>query len=772
MTTDGAAAADVMGAEPGEDPRYDLGVLVVHGIGEQRQGQTLVGYADAIRDVLHRFATRDGDAEEQLRYRLRRQLSDLEKEKLPRKDKRERRKRLVDAQHQRDPEDQPVWFDDGVLKPGSDNPPALSLHLPGGRWCLAESWWAEQFDAPPARSLLWWSLTQAPRIVVQQLGRHLWLSWLKVQTARRGMPRLRAVLSRICWTVVDVVWYMVLLNVLTVALAVLWLLTLLPIPAFSAVVDKVATRMAAILGDSFVLVTSDAQYSAMVSRVRRDLAWLDERCAAVAVIAHSQGAFLAVDAIQTTRSRNLRVLFTVGAGLTKLHELRDSRAGKRRWTGWAIVLMVIYEVVMVFLTYPYVLSELADSNWISALLILLVPGFILLSPAALIWAIATESAHDERRLRKKLRLRPTGEPAPAWLDFVASMDPVPGGRIFAEDPDWLRTVPVVNKASILTDHTNYRQNVESVIAPILGELLQHCPPQLRYRLPTLDQERIDQARVRRNWRMSWLVKCRWLTGLAVLVVGLRLREQLDQLARGQVGPDVLIRPVAQTIGSVQPLWDAIGLHRNVVGPIVAVVVAVVVAYLPFLVLWRAWEKRDCNRLFRGEPVDSGGGIATLASALAAAYLLVAVPFMLPGAVRLPHPLTLSLASLALLFTLVGLLSGPASSSEPPPPYASRFGSQWPAATLLAAAVIVASNVGRHLIDWDVGSSGVIAVAAIVLLPFAGSAVVWALLRATSSVHRQLVARVVERSIRPDGNRPPAAGQLMLEWPEPGPGTEA
>ena len=109
----------------------DLGVLVVHGIGEQRQGVTLTQWSDALVGWLRRWSPDDPS-------------SDL---------------------HLDEGDERPVTVTNAHLAP-ADGPANLRIELggvEGGQtWLMAEGWWAGAF-VPPTFGELWsWSFTSVP----------------------------------------------------------------------------------------------------------------------------------------------------------------------------------------------------------------------------------------------------------------------------------------------------------------------------------------------------------------------------------------------------------------------------------------------------------------------------------------------------------------------------------------------------------------------------------------------------------------------------------
>ena len=86
----------------------------------------------------------------------------------------------------------------------------------------------------------------------------------------------------------------------------------------------------------------------MVRQVAHDLAWLESQAGTVAVVAHSQGAAVAHEAIRRYGSReNLSLFATVGQGLAKLHRVRALRRTHKTagfglaWLGLVGVYVVI-----------------------------------------------------------------------------------------------------------------------------------------------------------------------------------------------------------------------------------------------------------------------------------------------------------------------------------------------------------------------------------------------------------------------------------------------
>src|SRR5262249_38663532 len=68
--------------------------------------------------------------------------------------------------------------------------------------------------------------------------------------------------------------------------------------------------------------THPIEAASIVSQVRRNIAWLADRCNAIVIVAHSQGGAIAHMALQGDTPPKLCLLFTFGSGLKKLEQLK------------------------------------------------------------------------------------------------------------------------------------------------------------------------------------------------------------------------------------------------------------------------------------------------------------------------------------------------------------------------------------------------------------------------------------------------------------------
>jgi hypothetical protein len=112
--------------KPSQTPKFQLGVLLVHGIGTQRPGDTLVRWGDVLLKTIERATRKEG---------------------------KEGKEGVVAIVERAGPGDGPGKgrFEAEVLLRADDrNEPE--------RWLLSECWWADAFPAPSYRELVSWSV--------------------------------------------------------------------------------------------------------------------------------------------------------------------------------------------------------------------------------------------------------------------------------------------------------------------------------------------------------------------------------------------------------------------------------------------------------------------------------------------------------------------------------------------------------------------------------------------------------------------------------------
>lgn len=557
---------------------YELGVLMVHGIGQQKEGGTLASFGEPIAQCVQDRLTRG---------KVDRELA---------------------------PEDPRVELRHVTLE-GKDETPAhaeVTLRNVGGlrreesgaadaQWLLAEAWWAESFPTPTYAEICRWALQILPWTVIAHFDRRVRRMGFKVVDSATRWQSIRAVFGVVAeaTALIAALWLIPLLAGVIVAMLAVGSL---PIPKIRDLIGSVQRTLAATVGDSYVFVGQHVAGGAIKSRVRTALGWLSERCERVAIVAHSQGGAVAHEIVRSDPLSQCDYLLTFGSGLRKLTEIRDAvRAPGQRWL-WATSCVALGASV----TYYYLLQhfEVLSRDIYYWTGIGTATVLILLAMTSM-WRrksgkhtdrkkqwIADQQAYLSRyRLPQPNRVR--------WLDQYASADPVPNGALLdTYVPEEMRSREVHNQASMLSDHTAYWRNLDDFVARLSFDLLD---------LANLDVHQLDEddgtrqyvATIRRRWRVGWL---RW-SRLVVVGSAVGLLLAWWNRAPGSVG---------KVLAAFQPLLDDIPVVGSWIaaGPpdrlgsllgLTTVAVGAVVWLTLQRLAWSAWSHREIKRRYRREP---------------------------------------------------------------------------------------------------------------------------------------------------------------------------
>lgn len=388
--------------------RHALGVLFVHGIGEQPRGDTLLTFSEPlIRCVREWIEGRDIGRANVVESKL------------------------------------------SASQLGSEEPAHTVLEITvrdrsAQKWLLAESWWADEFSRPPFMKLAAWLLTIGPWAIISHASR-----WLGVA------PRVQ-----VPYQLLKIVLAVPLSMLMQIAVASLALVAWLPIPVVRRAVSGFLLRITGTLGDSYVLLEDPVQKAAAIGALRHNVQWLADRCDEVAVVAHSQGAAIARLALAERRHPKVCVLVTLGSGVAKLTELGSMSTEKRARSVRTILWVSLVAIALL----PRALSLTTDDDVRSILwsLYLFLPLAMMFAALTVVWG--NIKAWPERAA--ELSLSPLD-----WIDYWATADPVPNGPLApANVVRGLRQVKVTNRINWLTDHSTYWENRDEFVMPVAREL--------------------------------------------------------------------------------------------------------------------------------------------------------------------------------------------------------------------------------------------------------------------------------------------------------------
>jgi hypothetical protein len=607
-----------------------VGVLFVHGIGRQVRGETLVAFGEPLYKWLVRWLdfitdqwVDQGVQREQLEDWFDRKHKGVSTEDRLRR--REALRPLLDRasrkkwDRKRTVEDLAkglrcdlltarVLLRDAVLSPvsGESQAPAkaeldlLLLKVNGdveaASWVLAESFWADSFTPPRFRELALWGFVVLPWTVASHFGTRI-RRGLKVVQAASGLGILRCTVPFFAQLLYSPVAMLLVLGVAEFLLAVLLVLALVPLPSVSAFVLSMQQQLAAVIGDSYAIVTRPIQAATIVGQVRRDLRWLTERCRSVVVVAHSQGAAVAHLALRSEVPEQLKLLLTFGSGLRKLEELRLARATRELLAG---LLSFAGLVVLVAAAYAW---WVATAGWVPTVLavlggLLLVGGIV----RSTVEVGTPELAYWVRLMKGESSPNPPPAHAIELEDYYASADPVPNGPLFdpgSDDETALESVSVRNRGSVVSDHTTYWNNSDEFVSWVARAIARVGQVSLE-RTSFRDKSTLDQAPRQRAKRVRWLQGARWLFAAVALLVFVLRRPDLAVLG-------TWLRQRA--IAVVDLVWSsAAAWVKGIVAPVngatdealgtLALTGATWLAYRLSGLAWEGWNRWEIRTFFR------------------------------------------------------------------------------------------------------------------------------------------------------------------------------
>jgi hypothetical protein len=578
-----------------------LGVLLVHGIGEQQAGDTLLEFTEPLEDFCAQWVAGAGDSAGTVT--------------------------VSDTQLRREEGDGPA-------------PSHTRLHASvDGRgemtWLVAESRWAERFPVPSFGQLLGWLFS----VVAPVTQRHI-DSRLLLAATDRSFRNLESVLGVIAgqekasapgrnegayflrfllggnrkifpWLrrgVLGVIfWLQNIVSVVLGTFVLLCLLALMPLglfPRTRRTVLRVQAKLANSLGDSFVLLRSPLRRDAMVSQIERDIDWLESQgCEKIAVIAHSQGAEVARLALvrRPHTKEPVGLFLTFGAGIEKLDAVRQlaDQLGKTWGVHGLRTVSVAAAGAVAFAGVP---------GWVSALL-LAVSGVSL-------FAAYRIGRHQVTPMTKaQLGGSCLDAVGTTWLDLYASSDPVPEGRLDLGG-DNTSSLVIHNRRSTMRDHTTYWQNTEEFVARVAFALARKSGWSHFDLLRSDDRSRVRRAIAERRRRTEWLLHGRWSAGLTGLLVVLLAREQVVvSKGTGQMLGDVPGLPAS--LAKTLTRWGAEQGVRAWIGALLAVAVVGAFHWAVTARVWGAWDR------------SARGALTARATASASVqilyYVVVAVP---------------------------------------------------------------------------------------------------------------------------------------------------
>jgi hypothetical protein len=624
-----SATADLNVPTNGDAPAFGRGIAYVHGVGEQKRGESLTTFAETIGLWLQQWLTGKPDAD------------------------------LRVTRHELEPPTAAVGaaISETVLTdPEDSRAPAhtvLTICRDGAedeRVLLAECWWAEAFEPPKLRELIVWILFIAPRLVMSQTSAPLRRSWRRAHMVQ-GVIRAAFVWLRMIPQLVFLLSSFVLIPLLVLVFVAILVPAVIPIASLRDAARRAATLLIGYLGDSFVVAMSAVRRDLVTETVQADLDWIAKKCSTFAVVAHSQGAVISHDALARKPPPNLSHFVTLGAGIEKLLRLRllfHSDRGMFRWM-WICLLAALGSVLTSFAA----LSAFATGHPANGLLLVVAAA----SCAAVMGGGMVLAFRHVPGYEELVHLDGAGSQF-RWLNLYASSDPVPNGPLLDERRPWITECEVFNYASIIRDHTSYLKNKDDVVPRLVMTLLEQSMPEFEQ-----DTRSLKRARTRRRIRVRALTIGRALSlaaGIATTIVVWGSLDTFGHTVRRHL-PHLLLRPLRHLF-AVLPHTLNTPEGRGTA----AWIVAWLLVFAVFTLILSSLGRLDARLLIlRKEPMKSNTAyLRVLAIAVASALILALVAVAFAAGLSGNYLLGLRVAGtvISVCIVLGGLLSrtiGPA-----------------------------------------------------------------------------------------------------------------
>jgi hypothetical protein len=466
---------------------YDLGILLVHGIGEQSRGDTLTSQGDPVVKWLRGLVSKGGKIEDAKVDVLESVVRHASTDAIP-------------GAH-------------AVIRitPGAEdsaNPDADRAH-----WVVAEAWWAEAFRQATFSELLGWAIFVGPFVFATEVSGIA----QRMEIGEHVPTALRMVLIPITLIVgVALVLVAAAASFLVSAIAIaLVLVAVTQIPFFADLARSLQQNLASGFGDAYVLTRSPVRFAAMAAQVHAGLQALRRECSSVVVIAESMGTAVAWYGLQLEltepQNPNLkeREPAPVGLWLTHGQALRKLTFALRMARGDLTARHTILAAVTTISLGLSLFAFVIDLPWWFVVAPLVLAGIAqirLMAIAMDVWNRAGEGiAKDWEKVRQS-------SPDLDWLDLWASADPFALGPLDVKG-EKIKSYKIRNTGSPWADHTSYWKNTTEFL-PIVAAYLFSLGGPKTY-ASGLDDPRLEVPAMRRHARVLALLPLRF-----VIVVGL------------------------------------------------------------------------------------------------------------------------------------------------------------------------------------------------------------------------------------------------------------
>ncbi|HET7028933.1 MAG TPA: hypothetical protein VFI34_00350 [Candidatus Limnocylindrales bacterium] len=458
-------------------------------------------------------------------------------------------------------------------------------------WLMAEARWDEAFTPPAFRQVLTWAIGVVPWTVLTQFIGPV------IDESRLLSADLFSILRWLVNVSVAAVLALVVAVVVQAFALALLILSIIPLDAVRDVVSRLQRFASTSVGDLYMVLTSPVQRAALTGAVQRDIDWLRARgCRRIAVVAHSQGGYVAYQALADPYHRDVELFVTFGSGLIRLTESEQARR-----TGWLpLGLIGVIGALLAVRFGPVAILgtlDIWEKRQASGL------AFLIGAAMTVGFVVALRRYLTERSPVPDLPVRTP------WLDLVTNEDPVLNGSRAGRLPGRVHKVRIQNRASVVADHGSYWQNLDQFVSRVTLRIAALDRDGRIWRAGPIPDARDAVRHLRRSWhrrraRVATLQRARGPIAVATAVLVAARADQLDAVGQAVAGwfrwfPAAIVAWLPDVIGSAIPIVLS---HAQYLG-LGTILALSYLAYQAGLALWRWWGAADTEAQYRGVLAD-------------------------------------------------------------------------------------------------------------------------------------------------------------------------
>jgi hypothetical protein len=425
---------------------YAVGILYVHGMGEQAQGDSVTEMGDALTEWLRKW------------------LAPVDKAVFKIREAKLRTGGQVIGGNP----DHPIGGQAHVSVTISDESKDEPVKQ---EWLLAESWWASTFRQATFFELVAWTFSAGPWLIASQRARLE--DRFNADAASQG--QFRRILNGVATLFLSLVAAIVAAAIFPVFLTLL-LVSQIPIPGLTDLARPLVNNLTGSFGDLLILVRSPVRFAAMAEQVRGDIADIALRCERVVVLAHSQGSAVSWHAIRRTAEQDpedrarIDLFLSFGQAFRKLKSLYlvQTAPGRKKLAFIGLATVSTLLLIVVGYSGAGILGEIVRTQadlgdvlhnssgnipWFGGALIavLVVQEFLVRMASRNDRDAELEVIDEVKKVRQAM-------PHFRWLDLWASADPAPVGPLLNNLPAGVESYKIRNFGSTIFDHSTYWSN--------------------------------------------------------------------------------------------------------------------------------------------------------------------------------------------------------------------------------------------------------------------------------------------------------------------------